>query len=96
MSEAQQKPQAPQISCGCISPLFVVFVVFLVLRGTGTVTWSWWWVTLPLWIIPGAILAAVLAGVAGWAFAFSLDRVWNDIRNANRRAKKKWPNWWPL
>ena len=31
----------------------VLFIVFLVLKLTGTTavaTWSWWWVTSPLWI----------------------------------------------
>ena len=28
----------------------VVFVVFLILKLIGVITWSWWWVTAPLWI----------------------------------------------
>jgi hypothetical protein len=27
-----------------------VFIVFLVLKLTGHINWSWWWVTSPLWI----------------------------------------------
>lgn len=27
----------------------MVFIVFLVLKLTGHITWSWWWVTAPLW-----------------------------------------------
>lgn len=34
-------------------------VVFIVLKLTGYITWSWWWVTAPLW---GGF--AVLAAVA--------------------------------
>ena len=30
------------------SPI-IVFVVFLILRLTDLIHWSWWWVTLPLW-----------------------------------------------
>lgn len=30
-------------------PLFV-FLVFLVLKITHVIDWSWWWVTCPLWI----------------------------------------------
>lgn len=30
--------------------LDVLFVVFLVLRLLGVITWSWWWVTAPIWI----------------------------------------------
>jgi hypothetical protein len=28
----------------------ILFVVFLVLKLTGVIAWSWWWVTSPLWI----------------------------------------------
>lgn len=27
----------------------LLFVVFLVLKLTGVIAWSWWWVTAPLW-----------------------------------------------
>lgn len=28
----------------------ILFVVFLVLKLTNTVDWSWWWITAPIWI----------------------------------------------
>lgn len=28
----------------------VLFIVFLILKLTDTIDWSWWWVTSPLWI----------------------------------------------
>lgn len=28
----------------------VVFIVFLILKLTHVIDWSWWWVTSPLWI----------------------------------------------
>ena len=34
----------------CIELDTILFVVFLVLKLTGTIDWSWWWVTAPLWI----------------------------------------------
>jgi hypothetical protein len=34
----------------------VLFIVFLVLKLTGNIDWSWWWVTSPIWI---PVLAAV-------------------------------------
>lgn len=40
----------------------VLFIVFLVLKLTNVITWSWWWVTAPLWMPLGlgiAILALV-------------------------------------
>jgi len=43
-----------------ISFASLLFIVFLVLKLTGVITWSWWWVTAPLW--GGfAIFFAVLA-----------------------------------
>ena len=39
----------------------VLFIVFLVLKLTGTIDWSWWWVTSPLWI-PIA-LAILISGI---------------------------------
>ena len=38
----------------------VLFIVFLVLKLTGTIDWSWWWVTSPLWI-PLVLTVAVLS-----------------------------------
>lgn len=35
----------------------ILFVVFLVLKLVGTIDWSWWWVTSPLWI-PWAVVGA--------------------------------------
>ncbi len=28
----------------------VLFLIFLVLKLCGLITWSWWWVTAPLWL----------------------------------------------
>jgi len=41
----------------------VLFIVFLVLKLTGTIDWSWWWVASPLWIPFAA--AMVILGVVG-------------------------------
>ena len=41
----------------------VLFIVFLVLKLCGTITWSWWWVTAPLWI-PAGIGLIFIAMVA--------------------------------
>lgn len=37
----------------------VLFIVFLVLKLTEVVDWSWWWVAAPLWI-PMAILGLIV------------------------------------
>lgn len=35
-----------------------IFVIFLILKLTNVINWSWWWVTSPLWI--WAILAIII------------------------------------
>ena len=41
----------------------ILFVVFLILKLTGCIDWSWWWVTAPLWI-PFAITMIFLVFTA--------------------------------
>jgi len=38
----------------------VLFLIFMVLKLTNYIDWSWWWVTAPLWI-PLLIILGVLA-----------------------------------
>jgi hypothetical protein len=40
----------------------VLFLIFMTLKLTGDINWSWWWVTSPLWI-PILVLLAVFTGV---------------------------------
>lgn len=35
----------------------MIFLTFLVLKLTGVINWSWWWVTAPLW---GGFALAIL------------------------------------
>ena len=37
----------------------LMFLVFLTLKLTNVINWSWWWVTAPLWIIPSAIIIGI-------------------------------------
>lgn len=36
----------------------VLFLIFMTLKLTNYIDWSWWWITAPLWI-PIAIIAIV-------------------------------------
>jgi len=36
-----------------------LFLIFLVLKLTNLISWSWWWVTAPLWI-PFAFVGTIL------------------------------------
>jgi len=44
----------------------VLFLVFLVLKLTDNIDWSWWWVTSPLWIplTLGVIVLCVIGLIA--------------------------------
>lgn len=41
----------------------ILFIVFLILKLTNTIDWSWWWITAPLWIPIG--LALILFTIYG-------------------------------
>lgn len=66
--------------------LFPLFLVFLVLKLTETIDWSWWWVTAPLWMpwaIAGIIFAIVLLlGV----FVGGTDSYTKKVRERQREA----------
>jgi len=49
----------------------VLFLIFLILKLTKTINWSWWWVTSPLWL-PLVIGIAVLIVGAMLAFLFKM------------------------
>jgi len=59
---------------GGIGVGFILFLVFLVLKLCGVITWSWLWVTCPLWgafalglgiLLLGVICAVIAAAVSG-------------------------------
>jgi hypothetical protein len=66
MSEKQITP----INSGILT---ILFVVFLVLKLTGNIDWSWWWVTSPLWL-PVAILFFVLGVLLMWGIIMLYSR----------------------
>jgi len=55
MNNEQKKVTGSGFSLGT-----VLFIVFLILKLTHVIDWSWWWVTAPLWI-PVAIAVGILA-----------------------------------
>jgi len=38
----------------------ILFIVFLVLKLTGEIDWSWWWVTSPLWVPLAAVFVLIV------------------------------------
>ena len=62
---------------GGISLSTILFVVFLVLKLTEVIDWSWWWVTAPLWIPLALILIICFFIIIG------LVIVGNKVSNEN-------------
>jgi hypothetical protein len=52
----------------------IVFLVFFVLKVTGYLDWSWFFVTLPLWLSVGLVLAF-------WILFFSLVLIVKFIKS---------------
>lgn len=64
--------ESKNTSSGGIGLSGATFIVFLVLKLTGYIDWSWWWVTSPLWIPLGLVLGiALLAVIIGGLFGRS-------------------------
>ena len=42
---------------------FILFTVFLTLKLTNNIDWSWWWVTSPLWI-PIVLVGSLIIAIA--------------------------------
>ena len=41
----------------------ILFLIFMTLKLTNVINWSWWWVTAPLWI--PFVLVFVVMGILG-------------------------------
>ena len=50
-------------STGGVGICTVLFLIFLVLKLTGTITWSWLWVLAPIWIPAALMLIIVIASI---------------------------------
>jgi hypothetical protein len=53
--------------------MFILFIVFLTLKLTGHITWSWWWVTSPLWLGTAVIFAIFIAIILVGLIVASID-----------------------
>lgn len=53
----------------------LLFLVFLVLKLTHVIDWSWWWITAPLWIPTSFVLALLVIG-------FPIYLLVKKVRNA--------------
>jgi hypothetical protein len=69
MSSNNESAQSGGIGlCGLVFILFLALKLFGV---TVVASWSWWWVTAPLWA-PMAIVLVIIAAVATGAWLYSV------------------------
>lgn len=67
-----EKRTTVNISAG--SFLGLLTLVFLVLKLTGVIAWSWWWVFAPVWIPAGLALAFFAIAAVAVFVAYLRDR----------------------
>ena len=67
-------------SSGGIGVLGILGVVFVTLKLTGYIDWSWWWVTAPFWGGFALLLAILLVVFIVWLI--------NEIRKDRKRKAK--------
>ena len=71
-----------------ISLSTILFVVFLILKLTNVITWSWWWVTAPLWI-PAGLSLSILLIVVIIALCVGVN-VWESFKEGFKKALDEW------
>jgi hypothetical protein len=58
-----------QVQSGGIGFFGLLAIVFITLKLTGVIAWSWWWVLSPLWgPVAVVLVVAILIGLIALAF----------------------------
>ncbi len=70
-SRYDRTPVKAEASSNGIGFFGLLFIVFLTLKLTDVITWSWWWVTAPLWGPPAFVFGVAAIGFSIWGL-FSL------------------------
>lgn len=58
----------------------VLVLIFLVLKLTGNIAWSWWWVFSPYWIALLVVVGLLAVGGVCLGIASIVDKVGRDRR----------------
>ena len=84
MSEAKKVTSAASSGIGFRGLLTVLFIA---LKLTGYIGWSWWWILAPLWA-PYAVAVVVLGGISvGVLIVGGAGMAFDYFDNRKRRAK---------
>ena len=59
-------------STGGIGLGMILFLIFMVLKLTNNIDWSWWWVTAPLWA--PLVLAVVIFAIIGIVMVIKMKK----------------------
>jgi ABC-type antimicrobial peptide transport system permease subunit len=65
-----------------------LFLIFLILKLTETIDWSWWWVTSPLWIPAALLISFMIIAFIIVIVAVSLGGDIKEIKNKIEKYKK--------
>lgn len=72
-------------SSGGVGFVGLLTILFIGLKLTGFIDWSWWWVLSPLWITAAIILGILVIGLIAIAIGEARDRR-NPMRRVARSA----------
>lgn len=68
-----------------ISFISLLAIVFITLKLCHVITWSWWWIFSPLWIMGAVVLVVVIASLV---ISIIVSAQENAIQRHRRRAAK--------
>jgi hypothetical protein len=70
--------------------LGALFITFLVLKLTGVIDWSWWWIFSPFWAPFALVIGVLIAVLLIWG-AIAGGAAYLDHRKKKKRAQKMKP-----
>lgn len=59
-------------------------LIFITLKLTYVIDWSWWWVLSPLWLFPAVVIGLGLIALALWLLTMLLIKI-HDMGKSIRR-----------
>jgi hypothetical protein len=59
-------------------------LIFITLKLTYVIDWSWWWVLSPLWLFPAIVIGLGLIALAFWLLTMLLIKI-HDMGKSIRR-----------
>lgn len=62
-----------------IGVLGLLGVAFVVLKLTGVITWSWWYVTMPFWGVLAIIFALLALFGVGYIVGYLVGKIWTAV-----------------